>query len=477
VKSDVKSSARRAEPRRIAADAMRDRFAQAARLLRLPVAGTFVVAASGGADSGAALLLLRAVAPNAVIYACYVNHSMRPQVRVEGDIAAVRAQARAARARVLVRRVQPLKDAKGSPEERARRARYRALTAAARAVGAAHVITGHQRDDLVETSLLALARGSGIDGVAAMRPLRLLADGIVLSRPLLWATKEQCAEFVGNTELPIAHDETNDDLTIPRNAIRTLVGSLERCVPGASRAIVRSAALLADDKTLLDGLSLSAWRTAWRGDASRLSVATLRHMPLPLLRRVVRHAVGRSGNGLRDFTYEHCNAIAEAIKQRRGGRYYAGAASVVLSGGSLVVHGSDARSASAFEPVNVNLDAKLVDVVTPAGCASLRIVRSAPHRRAKNLQHLDLAALRADGPLVVRLPRSGDRCVPTGRTRAVSLARFLAKAGLSRSDRTAAAVLCAGGRIAAVLGVRVMEPFKPKKQSPVLAVAWSPTDT
>ncbi|MBV8339594.1 MAG: tRNA lysidine(34) synthetase TilS [Candidatus Eremiobacteraeota bacterium] len=455
---------------------MSERFAQAVRLLGLPVAGTFVVGTSGGADSAAALLLLRKVAPGAVIFACYIDHGMRPRAHVERDIAAVRVQGRAVRARVLIRRVHLRKGAKGSPEERARRARYLALTSTARAVGATHVVTGHQRDDLVETSLLALARGSGIDGIAAMRPARQLADDIMLVRPLLWATKTQCAAVTDEAGLPAAYDETNDNLTIPRNAIRRLVGRLERSVPGASRAIVRSAALLADDKTLLDGLSVSAWRTAWRDDASRLSVATLRRMPLPLLRRVVRQAVSRSGS-LRDFTYEHCNAIAEAIKERRGGRFYAGAASVVLSSGTLVVHGSDKRSANKFAPVEIDLDATPVDVATPIAAAALRVLRSAPRARARNVQHLDLAAVRAHPPLFIRLPRTGDTCVPTGRTRPISLARFLAKAGVPRSDRAAALLLCAGGRIAAVLGVRVMEPFKPKKQGPVLEVALAPTDT
>jgi hypothetical protein len=207
-----------------------------------------------------------------------------------------------------------------------------------------------------------------------------------------------------------------------------------------------------------------------------LSVAALRRMPVALLRRVIRRAVAHSGYGLRDFTYEHCGAIANAIKQRRGGRYHAGGATVVLSAGTLAVRAQARPSVSSFAPVTIDLKRLPVVVSTPGGRASFRIGRSTPRVPAPGVQHLDVAALRTAGSLQIRLPRSGDTCVPTGRTKPVSLARFLAKAGVMRTERSGAALLCAGGRIAAVLGVRVMEPFKPKKLRAMLEVTWNPAD-
>ena len=410
----------------------------------------------------------------AMIQACYVDHGIRPRASVRRDIKALQAQAQAARAKVIVRRVRPA-SIKGSPEERARRARYRALVHAARACGASHLITGHQQDDLTETSLLALARGSGIDGVAAMRPLRALHDDIVLARPLLWATKAECAALLAQMGLPAAQDETNDDRSIPRNAVRALIGALEQAMPGSSRAMARSMVLLADDRALLDGLSKAAWRSACREDAARLSASVLRAMPLSLVRRVIRRAVAASGASLRNFHYEHCNAIAEAIKRKRGGRYHAGSASVVLSSGALTVQASP-EHVEPFAPITVDLRSLPRAIALPSGRAHLRIRSSAPRKTRTQVQHVDLAALEAAGAIQLRLPRTGDRCMPTGRSRQVSLARFLAKAGVMRTDRDREVLLSAGGRIAAVLGLRVMEPFKPKKGAKVLEVALSTAD-
>ncbi len=443
------------------------------------------------------LVLLRRVAPNARLVACYIDHGMRPAASIARDVKAVRAQARAAKATVRICRVK-LDPSGGSPEQRARNARYAALARVAVEAGATHVVSGHQQDDLAETSLLALLRGSGIGGVAAMRPLRRLADGVTLARPLLWATKAQCRGLLEGLGLAVSEDETNADTRIPRNAVRSLLATIERTVPGASRSIARSAALLADDKDLLDRLSAAAWQQSGIAGSPDLSTAALRRLPIPLLRRVIRHAVAAAGESLRDFSFVHTSEIARAIKAGRGGRYHTGASSVVLSAGSLTVEGSracPARNTAARAAIPIDVETLARKVVTPWGTLTLRSQKREPASRVAGsrpqtsqaaaarsttsqvrVQHLDLDDLRRAGQVEVRLPRLGDACIPSGRTRPVSLARFLGKSGVPKPRREFVPLLCAGGRIAAVLGLRVMEPFKPKGDGPVLEVGWRATD-
>ncbi len=479
MKSGARSSARRADANgKLVLAGFAERFERACGLLRVPLAGPMVVACSGGADSAAALLLLRHVAPHAKLIACYIDHAIRPRASIAHDVAAVRAQARAAHAAVRVRRVALAPKTDGSPEERARTARYAELAAVARSCGASYVVTGHQQDDLAETSLLALIRGSGIDGVAAMRPMRMLDEGVVLVRPLMWATKAQCSEVLRTLRLPVSEDETNADTRIPRNAVRALIAKLEFAAPGASRGISRSAALLADDKHLLDRMSAAAWQRSRIGESHDLSVAVLRNMPIALVRRVIRHGLMASGGSLRDFSFEHCNAIASAIKEKRGGRFHAGAATVVLSAGKFAVIRKGAHSAETYQPIAVDLNALRREVKTPRGRLSLKIRRSIQKKRVGGgaSQYLDLGALRTAGTIEIRQPRQGDACIPSGRSRPISLARFLGKSGVPTSGRGTVSLLCAGGRIAAVLGLRVMEPFKPKESKPVLEVGWRATD-
>jgi hypothetical protein len=321
-----------------------------------------------------------------------------------------------------------------------------------------------------------------------MRPLRRLADGVQLARPLLWATKAQCRGLLGRLGLDVSEDETNADTRIPRNAVRALLATIEHTVAGASRNIARSAALLADDKELLDRLSEAAWQQSRIADSHDLSSAALRRLPIALLRRVIRHAVGSLGTGLQNFSSVHCSEIARAIKEGRGGRYHAGRAAVVLSAGTFSVETANragAQDEHARETIAIDVEHPARKLVTPLGTIALRRLARAPERARSRTrppasrvtaQHLDLDSLRSAGAVEVRAPRQGDVCVPSGRSRPVSLARFLGKSGVPKTKRGRVWVLCAGGRIAAVLGLRVMEPFKPKDKGSVLEVSWRAAD-
>lgn len=450
--------------------------------LGLPRDGCIVVACSGGADSGAALLLTRRVAPGARLIACYVNHGLRPRTSIQRDIAAVRAQAAAAHAAVRILRADVRRAAGDSPEERARTARYRVLAQAARRAGAATIVTGHQRDDLAETVVLSLVRGSGLDGIVGLGGRRSLEDDVQIVRPLLWAAKVQCRALLSALRVPWSEDETNADLRVPRNAVRRLVSELYERLPQAASGIPRSAALLAAEKEFLDALAARALDRAADPQGRGYIVARLRGLPSALLRRALRRAVMLAG-GSRGFSFAQCTAIERALRERRGGTFQAGDRVLSLSGGRLIVR-SLRTLPSAPAAVEVDAAKLPVRIVTPLGTLSLRAVRAvARHDRHPGpvglgrTLFLDREALASAGHLTIRPPQPGDRCIPSGRRRPVSLARFLAKSGLARHERERAAVLCAGGRIAAVLGLRAMEPFAAHPRRRVLEAGWRQADT
>ena len=105
-------------------------------------------------------------------------------------------------------------------EAAARSARYRWLTARAAHLSAA-IVTAHHQDDLIETSLLNLARGSGRRGLAPMR-----SSGVI--RPLLELTRRDLRDYAAAHNLPWREDPTNADLANPRNYLR------HRLLTGAS---------------------------------------------------------------------------------------------------------------------------------------------------------------------------------------------------------------------------------------------------
>jgi len=245
---------------------------------RFPPPGTpLVCAVSGGADSLALLVL--AVAAGCDVTAVHVDHGLRAgsssEAAVVGD-AAARFGARFESVRVSVPPGPNL-------EARARAARYAALPK--------DVATGHTMDDQAETVILNLLWGSGLDGLAGMRPSAGGDDGGGgVQRPLLgvrrWETRALCSAL----GLAPVEDTSNADPAFRRNRVRAEVLPLLADVAGGRDLVpvlARQAGLLADEAALLDELAASIDCS----DARALAAA-----PVPLARRAVRRLLaGGSG--------------------------------------------------------------------------------------------------------------------------------------------------------------------------------------
>ena len=389
----------------------------------------------------------------------------------------MRAQARTANATTKFLRLEERPGKGESIEAALRRERYRALASFAHSIGATCVVTGHQRDDLAESALLALARGSGVDGIAAMPPRRAIGQGVDVVRPLLWAPKRALAEYARAVGMSVSADETNEDPRYRRNAIRLLLQSLEVLAPGSSGSIARSAAIAVEDKALLDAVTAATWARTVSSDGQAMRAADLRKLPSSLLRRVLRFAVKRATGSARDFSYEHAVAIARAVKEGRGGSHHAGRARIVLSGGRAVVLGASAGEDTGTPPVRMTVPRTRAVIAWGDGRVTLRMrgpnAAAAGRRSGAAGLLLDGAAFAPGTELTIRLPREGDRFVPSGRRSDVSLAKFLAKEGLSRHERHAVPLLCRGGAIVAALGVRAGAAYAARPGAAVLEVCWA----
>src|SRR5262249_32892143 len=131
-----------------------------------------------------------------------------------------------------------------SLEDTARQARFAYYRRVAQQVGAERIVTGHTRDDQAETIALHWLRGSGLAGLAGMRPLA--GD---VARPLLAISRSETEAYCAARGWQPREDATNRDLRFRRNRVRhELLPLLERYQPALREVLVRNAELLAADE-------------------------------------------------------------------------------------------------------------------------------------------------------------------------------------------------------------------------------------
>jgi tRNA(Ile)-lysidine synthase len=108
----------------------------------------------------------------------------------------------------------------------AREARYRLLVEAAKREGLDTLLVAHHLEDQAETFLLRLARGSGVDGLSAMPPMRDLGGGVRLLRPLLNVPQARLQATLAKASLKGIEDPSNRDERFDRVKMRKQLPTL-----------------------------------------------------------------------------------------------------------------------------------------------------------------------------------------------------------------------------------------------------------
>lgn len=262
----------------------------AARQPALPLA----VAFSGGADSSALLHACARRWPGQV-RAWHVHHGL--QAAADGFAQHCAAVCARLGVPLQVRHVQAAHAPGQSPEDAARRARYAAFEALAAQAAAQgdpvrSVALAQHADDQVETLLLALSRGAGLPGLAAM-PAHWQRAGLAYWRPFLQVPGAALRDWLRQQGLgDWVEDPSNQDLRYTRNRIRAqLLPALEAVFPQFRATFARSAAHAAQAQALLADMAAQDLQAT--GTPPR--VAALRALPAARQANALRHWLSAQG--------------------------------------------------------------------------------------------------------------------------------------------------------------------------------------
>jgi tRNA(Ile)-lysidine synthase len=214
----------------------------------LPVA----VACSGGADSTALLVAAQRLWPGR-IHAVHVHHGLQPAAsEFERQC---RATCEALEVPLSVIHVNGRHRPGESPEDAARKARYTALAEAGLALGLGTVLLAQHADDQAETVLLALGRGAGLPGLAAMAA-QFERHGMRFQRPFLGLSSAVLRAWLVREDVAFVDDPMNADPAYTRSRIRQeILPALERTFPQFRETFARTARHAAQAQELLQELA------------------------------------------------------------------------------------------------------------------------------------------------------------------------------------------------------------------------------
>lgn len=429
-----------------------------------------VIAVSGGPDSVAMLRLIYDFSrEKAGLHVAHLNHMLRGE-ESDGDELFVKELASAHSLGFTSKRVDVKQEAarqRCAIEEAARRARYSFFEGLARELGIRVVAVGHTADDNAETLLHRIIRGTGLAGLAGMRPIREISRGsdIRLIRPLLSTWRREVLDYLKEKGLSYRIDSSNLLVSHLRNRIRLeLMPLLGQYNPSVKESLVRLAEVCGKEYAVLEeeakkiideGLTREEMGYA-------LESASLKGQPSFLQHLVFREVLSQIGLPLKKIDSKHYEGLCSLIEGWAGpislpwGWEAEGREDkVIFTGWPRRRRFSPSHEPSETVlnvPGTTRLSNELVikaELIDLAGGFLEDFKRTKkPEEEVFDLETLEL-------PLAVRTRRSGDRFWPLGVEGEKKLKDFFIDEKIPRPRRDDWLLVCDSKRTIWVVGLRM----------------------
>lgn len=420
--------------------------------------GQIGIGCSGGADSLFLLLLIWERFPGLRerMVVLHFNHDLRGE-ESEGDEVFVRNMAESLGLGFQSRRASERRER--ISEEILRNQRL----AFFRKSGCAVILQGHHGDDVLETLLMRICRGSGTEGLAAPRPVHRHRDGITFIRPLLNLERMEIRESLEVAQINWREDHSNAGRDFFRNRIRhdVIPGLKSESGHNPVSGALRSRTLLEEDTEALEVISESICP---RITLEPIDMSVFFSQPRAILRRIAqRWLSGQNGVNL------SASAFDRLIDHIEGGEpitQAAGAGFVEFDGASLS-HQAGATSAVdwptirqipntwVFIPGRYAIRVTLIDL-TVEHIAAIQAGNVDVRKEAFLAQGGNIPS-----EVFLRKWQDGDRYMPLGAPGSKKLQDLFTDAKLPRMERRRIPLVCLGAeKIAWIPGFPPADSFK-----------------
>lgn len=272
-----------------------------------------VVGVSGGPDSIALLHVLYTIKDryNLYIHAAHLNHMLRGE-EADRDTKYVEDFCRKLNIPCTVKYVDinELSQKEGfSHEEAGRKARYELFLETAKKNGAGKIALAHNMNDQAETVLMRIMRGTGLDGLCGIKPVR---DGLFI-RPFLFTLRDDIEKYCEDNNLMPRIDSTNLEPVYHRNRIRLeLIPYIKKDYSHNIETLLSTMAeLLREDNEFINEYVESVYNelaNEKQGGVS-IDIMALKNLNNGVKKRIIRKAIDRVKGDLNGIESKHVELI------------------------------------------------------------------------------------------------------------------------------------------------------------------------
>ncbi|MBY0359242.1 MAG: tRNA lysidine(34) synthetase TilS [Candidatus Obscuribacterales bacterium] len=410
-----------------------DPFVQNLRtaLQKLQPGRRLLVAFSGGPDSTALLYGLQACRAEGDLFdlqVCHVNHRLRG---LESDADEEFCRQICARLQVPIH-VERLAVPQAKDEASLREARYKALIDAALTNGCDSCLTGHTKDDQVETMLFRLFRGTAPGGLQGIPECRELAPGLFVFRPLLEFERSDCQAYLERLNISARQDSSNSETAYSRNYIRhEIIPVVEKRFPGFGQRLIQLRTLLAADEDFLlkEQVQRIHKTDGLEPDSSWLSAAELLCLPLTLRRRLLAQSLKAHDI---EPSFQRLETLLEMLEEEKSAALSLSERwDLRLEQGKLYWLEKKANNQlNAESNFQFEIQKQGLTLIAPLnmmfGCKAISEDFCLPeHYPPKESWEIFADLSRIDTSLILRLRQPGDRISPLGMKTSVRLKQYL----------------------------------------------------
>jgi tRNA(Ile)-lysidine synthase len=336
--------------------------------------------------------------------------------------------------------------------------------------GACIIVTAHHLDDSVETMLMNLFRGTGLNGLRGIMPKQEY-----LLRPLLSFTKNEIVEYANSFELSWVEDSSNQLDKYTRNYFRNqLIPMLRKIYPQVDENLYQNLHRFQDAAMLYREAVEKKIKKLVEARGNEMHIPVLKLIRMPAYQTILFEILHQYG-----FTSHQLSQVIQLIHSETGKQVLSDRYRVIKNRNWLIIAPAAQQHSSyvvigdddplvGYEKGNLKLAKSSADEVRFRADKPLIPVASQP-----SIAYLD--AKKITFPLLLRRWKAGDYFYPLGMKKKKKVARFLIDSKLSKTEKESVWIIESNKKILWVVGSRIDDRFRiTENTKEIITISWLP---